>query len=201
MRAGAAAALVDRVVRSPLHYWFAMVVDVVAALGFLALGVWLSAGPFPAAAAAAAGGFFAWGFFEYVLHRWILHGPPSIARVNHAYHHADPSVLIGTPVFVILIGATAIWMLLSLAMPAGLAAVAVSGLYSGYNSFAIVHHIGHHYSGRLAQLRIVGRLEQFHDAHHARQNVNFGITTTLWDRLFGTYEEDLGGHARGRPRV
>jgi sterol desaturase/sphingolipid hydroxylase (fatty acid hydroxylase superfamily) len=34
----------------------------------------------------------------------------------------------------------------------------------------------------------VTRLERFHDAHHARQNVNFGITTTMWDRLFGTFQ-------------
>ena len=192
MRAGAASALVDRVVRSPVHYWVAMVFDVVAALGFLAVGVWLSAGFSLAAAGAVAFGFVAWGFFEYVLHRWILHGPPSVARVNHAYHHADPSLLIGTPVFVILIGATAICMLLSLAIPAGIAAFAVFGLYAGYNGFAIVHHIGHHHSGRLAHLRLVGRLEQFHDAHHARQNVNFGITTTLWDRVFGTYQKPDG---------
>jgi sterol desaturase/sphingolipid hydroxylase (fatty acid hydroxylase superfamily) len=200
MSAGSAAGLVDRVVRSRVHYWIAMVFDVVAALGFLALGVSQFSGPSLAALAAMAAGFVGWGLLEYGLHRWILHGPPTIARVNHAYHHADPTLLIGTPIFVILIGASGIWLLLSLLIPASLAAFVVFGLYAGYNGFAIVHHLGHHHSGRLASLRIVGRLEQFHDSHHARQNVNFGITTTFWDRVFGTYE-DLGGHTRGGPRV
>ena len=27
-----------------------------------------------------------------------------------------------------------------------------------------------------------------HDLHHHRQVVNFGISTTIWDRLFGTFE-------------
>lgn len=188
MRAGAAAALVDRIVRNPVHYWVTMIFDVVAALGFLAVGVWLFSGSPVVAFATAVAGFVAWGLLEYALHRWLLHGPPTIARVNHAFHHADPTLLIGTPIFVILIGATGIWLLLSLAIPASLAAFAVFGLYAGYNGFAIFHHLGHHHSGRLANLHIVGRLEQFHDAHHARQNVNFGITTTFWDRLFGTYQ-------------
>jgi sterol desaturase/sphingolipid hydroxylase (fatty acid hydroxylase superfamily) len=188
MRSGAAAALIDRIVRNPVHYWIAMVFDVVAALGFLALGVWQFSGSPIVALMAAVAGFFGWGFLEYVLHRWILHGPATIARVNHAHHHADPTLLIGTPIFVILIGAAGIWLLLSLVMPASLAAFAVFGLYAGYNGFAIVHHLGHHHAGRLASLRVVGRLEQFHDAHHARQNVNFGITTTFWDRVFGTLQ-------------
>lgn len=183
MRTVSAAGLVERVVRNRVHYWIAMIFDVVAALAFLALGAWLFSGSAIAALVAIVGGFLGWGLLEYVLHRWILHGPPTIARVNHAYHHADPTLLIGTPIFVILIGASGIWLLLSLLISASLAAFVVFGLYAGYNSFAIVHHLHHHSGGR-----IVGRLEQFHEAHHARQNVNFGITTTIWDRVFGTFQ-------------
>ena len=32
------------------------------------------------------------------------------------------------------------------------------------------------------------RLERLHDLHYHRQVVNFGISTTIWDRLFGTFE-------------
>jgi sterol desaturase/sphingolipid hydroxylase (fatty acid hydroxylase superfamily) len=192
MRAGAASAVIERIVRSPSHYWAAMVFDVVAALAWLAVAVWLFAGPPILALVACGAGFVAWGFCEYILHRWVLHGPPSIARVNHAHHHADPDVLIGTPMLVIAIGAAGIWLVLSLAMPAGLAASVVFGLYAGYNGFAIVHHLGHHHPGRLGRLAIVRRLERFHDSHHERQNVNFGITTTIWDRVFGTYQRPDG---------
>ena len=31
-------------------------------------------------------------------------------------------------------------------------------------------------------------LPRLHDLHHHRQVVNFGISTTIWDRLFGTFE-------------
>ena len=190
--AGAAATFIDRVVRSPTHYWVAMVFDVFAALLFLAAGIQLWSGSVALAIAATGAGLFAWGFVEYVIHRWILHGPPSIARVNHAYHHADPAELIGTPMLVIALAAAGIWMLLSLVMPAGIAAFVVFGLYGGYNGFAILHHIGHHHPGRLGRLAIVRRLEGFHDSHHAQQNMNFGITTTFWDRVFRTYQKPDG---------
>jgi sterol desaturase/sphingolipid hydroxylase (fatty acid hydroxylase superfamily) len=29
---------------------------------------------------------------------------------------------------------------------------------------------------------------RLHDLHHHRQVVNFGISTTIWERLFGTFE-------------
>ena len=31
-------------------------------------------------------------------------------------------------------------------------------------------------------------LPRLHDLHHHRQVVNFGISTTIWDRLFGTFQ-------------
>jgi hypothetical protein len=37
-------------------------------------------------------------------------------------------------------GALAIWGLLGLVLPAGVAALLVFGLYAGYNYFSLVHH-------------------------------------------------------------
>jgi sterol desaturase/sphingolipid hydroxylase (fatty acid hydroxylase superfamily) len=133
-------------------------------------------------------GFMSWGLLEYVLHRWVLHGLPSMARRGHAQHHAEPRALISTPLFVIMTGALAIWGLLGLVLPAGLAALLVFGLYAGYNYFALVHHWQHHRGNDLACVAYLGRLERLHHLHHHRQVVNFGISTTIWDRLFGTFQ-------------
>jgi sterol desaturase/sphingolipid hydroxylase (fatty acid hydroxylase superfamily) len=44
------------------------------------------------------------------------------------------------------------------------------------------------YRGKdLAGVAYLRRLERLHDLHHHRQVVNFGIST-IWDRLFGTFE-------------
>jgi sterol desaturase/sphingolipid hydroxylase (fatty acid hydroxylase superfamily) len=62
------------------------------------------------------------------------------------------------------------------------------GLYAGYNYFALVHHLQHHRGKDLEGVAYLRRLERLHDLHHHRQVVNFGISTTIWDRLFGTFE-------------
>ena len=49
-------------------------------------------------------------------------------------------------------------------------------------------HLQHHRGKDLAGAAYLRRLERLHDLHPHRQIVNFGISTTIWDRLFGTFE-------------
>ena len=70
----------DRIVYSSANYWVAMLSDLAAALAFLALGLNRFAGPSVVASGVIIAGFMSWGLLEYVLHRWVLHGPPSMAR-------------------------------------------------------------------------------------------------------------------------
>jgi sterol desaturase/sphingolipid hydroxylase (fatty acid hydroxylase superfamily) len=179
---------IDRMVYSSANYWVGMLGDLAAALAFLALGLNRFSDTSIVAGGVAVVGFMSWGLLEYVVHRWVLHGPPSMARRGHAQHHADPRALISTPLFVIMIGALAIWGLLGLVLPAGLAALLVFGLYAGYNYFALVHHLQHHLGNDLARVGYFGRRERLHHLHHYRHVVNFGISTTIWDRLFGTFQ-------------
>jgi sterol desaturase/sphingolipid hydroxylase (fatty acid hydroxylase superfamily) len=179
---------VDRMVYSPVNYWVVMLSDLAAALAFLALGLHRFSGPWVMAGGVVLAGFLSCGLLEYVVHRWVLHGPPSLARRGHAQHHAEPRALISTPLFVIMTGALALWGLLGLVLPAGLAALLVFGLYAGYNYFALVHHQQHHRGKDVACVAYWRRLEQLHHLHHHRPAVNFGISTTIWDRLFGTFK-------------
>jgi hypothetical protein len=73
-------------------------------------------------------------------------------------------------------------------LPYVFAARRTVGLYAGYNYFALVHHLQHHRGKDLEGVAYLRRLERLHDLHHHRQVVNFGISTTIWDRLFGTFE-------------
>jgi hypothetical protein len=99
----------DRMVYSSANYWVVMVSDLAAALAFLALGLNRFSGTWVVAGGVAIVGFMSCGLLEYVVHRWVLHGPPSLARRGHAQHHAEPRALISTPLFVIMTGALAIW--------------------------------------------------------------------------------------------
>ena len=180
----------DRIVYSSANYWVAMLCDLAAALAFLALGVHRFSGPFVVAGGVVIVGFISSGLLEYILHRWVLHGPLSMARRGHVQHHAEPRALISTPLFVIMTGALVIWGLLGLVLPAGVAALLVFGLYAGYNYFALVHHVQHHRGNDLACFGYLRRHERHHHLHHHRQVVNFGISTAIWDRLFGSLPAD-----------
>jgi sterol desaturase/sphingolipid hydroxylase (fatty acid hydroxylase superfamily) len=175
-------------VYSSANYWVVMLSDLAAALAFLALGLNRFSGSWVVAGGVAVVGFMSCGLLEYVVHRWVLHGPPSMARRGHAQHHAEPRALISTPLFVIMTGSLAIWGLLGLVLPAGVAALLVFGLYAGYNYFALVHHLQHHRAKDLSRVAYLRRLERLHDTHHHRQVVNYGISTTMWDRLLGTFQ-------------
>jgi len=99
----------NRIVSSSANYWAAMLSDLVAALGFLALGLHRFSGRWVVAAGVVIAGFLSSGLLEYIVHRWVLHGPPSMAKRGHAQHHAEPRALISTPLFVMMTGTLAIW--------------------------------------------------------------------------------------------
>jgi sterol desaturase/sphingolipid hydroxylase (fatty acid hydroxylase superfamily) len=191
MTMGSRAALlesVDRVVRSPINYWITMVADLLVAIGLLVFGLARFRGT-PLDAGAAFGlALLSWGLFEYGLHRWILHGPFPAIRRAHEQHHLEPAALISTPLFLIAGIALLSWRLLGLIVSSGLAALLVAGVYAGYNAFALLHHWQHHNHRRAAAHTRPRRLQRFHQFHHHHQAVNFGITTTFWDRAFGTFK-------------
>jgi len=168
------------------NYYIAMAIDLIAALVFLGLGVRRSIGHPGVAAGVALLGFLSFGFLEYAVHRWVLHGPPSIARRGHRHHHAEPGALVATPFFVAAIASIAIWQLLCLVCPAPAAALFVFGLYAGYNHFALIHHWVHHRHSEIGGGSYWRRLDRLHRAHHHRQGSNFGVSMMMWDGVFGT---------------
>ncbi len=182
--------LIERVATSPLNYRATLVLDPVLALAFAFYGVAAYRGMLLPAVACVVIGFMAWGFLEYLLHRWLLHGVLVAPRREHAKHHSAPSATVSTPFVVIPMGAAAICGGLALLLPSGVAALITFGVYAGYNYFAIVHHLLHHRPEALERSRWFAAHVRFHDAHHRRPDLHFGISSALWDRLFGTFAQD-----------
>ena len=91
--------------------------------------------------------------------------------------------------FLIMSASVVVWGVFDFVLPAAAAAFLVCGLYVGYDYFAVLHHVEHHRGRALSRVGYFHGLEQFHDRHHHRPSVNFGITSTLWDRLLGTFEQ------------
>ena len=181
----------DRFTRSSLNYRLVPIVDVAGAAVFLAAGLQWPVAPLAKAAAIFAG-FAVWAPLEYALHRWLGHGPPSAARRGHAMHHSNDVAPVAAPVFVVLICVLAIWSVLTLAVPSGLASLFMGGVYVGYNYYTLVHHLLHHCEPLVLRLGW-DRALQRHRLHHTNHDVNYGVTSTLCDRLFGTYDERAWG--------
>lgn len=176
--------VLDRIVSSRWNYWASLGGDVAVCILFV-VSSWLSYDGRPLVLLTAAlGGYVFWTALEYVLHRFILHGPPSGARRGHTRHHRDAEALLATPALFIPLVAIGLWSLLRLLGPADLVSPFLLGATSGYLSFGLLHHVHHH--GQIT-IRPLRRLREHHDIHHRRPTVNFGTTTTVWDRLFGTY--------------
>ncbi len=135
---------------------------------------------------AAAAGAATWTLAEYLLHRFVLHRAPVIEPM-HAAHHASPRAYIGTPTWVTLsLFFVAVflpaWRGISFNVASGL----VAGVMAGFLWYGILHHTIHHGSPRALalQLKKIARRHMRH--HYSRQQGNFGVTTALWDWVFGT---------------
>jgi len=128
-------------------------------------------------------GFAAWSFLEYVIHGWLAHTFATPAAPLHWTHHRDPrrvftSLLVWGPTSV------AIWGLLATLVGATPAAALVLGILAGFQRYEYVHWRIHFRAARGARQEL---LRVHHLAHHFRNPKAYhGVTTRLWDRLFGT---------------
>lgn len=122
-------------------------------------------------------GLFAWTGYEYAVHRVLLHRWPLSSF--HALHHDDQVDYIAVhPVLTLLIY-VASWMLFGLRSSA-----VVAGFSVGYLIYAALHTAFHH--AAIGPAHWLFRLKRRHALHHRFARTNFGVVTSLWDRVFGT---------------
>jgi cyclopropane-fatty-acyl-phospholipid synthase len=141
-----------------------------------------------------AAGLLGWSLAEYLLHRFVLHGMAPF-RHWHATHHARPVALVSTPT-VLSAALFAGLVFLPIAVLAGRwpAAAVTLGALIGYFAYALTHHATHHWRAENAWLM---RRKRWHALHHhvTGRPGYYGVTTGIWDRLFGTAPR----HATARP--
>jgi sterol desaturase/sphingolipid hydroxylase (fatty acid hydroxylase superfamily) len=113
---------------------------------------------------------FAWSLAEYIVHRFMLHG---FSATEHRRHHANPSA----PVLTIFWQTWACFVLVYLI--AGDAVLA--GTLAAYAWYLFVHYHVHHDPDSLPS-----SLLKHHKRHHRIASRNYGVSTTLWDHVFGT---------------
>jgi len=127
-----------------------------------------------------------WTLVEYALHRFVFHRVPIIADLHHA-HHASPRAYLSTPTWLtlLILGVLfflPIWRLFTLNIAFG----AISGLILGWLWYGIMHHVIHHRRPRRLAIALKAASHR-HFRHHSDGSGNFGVTTPVWDYVFGTH--------------
>jgi len=137
-------------------------------------------------------GVLTWSLLEYVIHRWLGHDRRfrgNAFGVEHIRHHIEGGYfapgwkkLIVAAVAAVVAGVPAVW---AVGLPTGAAWVA--GLIGFYGVYELLHRLEHVYGG----IGPYGRwARRHHFTHHfvdARRN--HGVTSPLWDWVFGTYQK------------
>ncbi len=129
---------------------------------------------------------------EYGLHRFLFHMKPHDEKSRmqhfllHGYHHDfpnDPMRLVLPPI--------GIW---PVAVGVGLLYWAIFGIYfwplfagtaAGYIAYDWMHYYTHHGNPKGGVGRFIKRYHMLH--HHDSPEHRYGITSPLWDVVFGTY--------------
>jgi len=138
-------------------------------------------------------GIFLWTLFEYVCHRFAFHWHPKTPFQRHAHflghglHHITPEDelrLVFPPVISIPL-AILFRMLFYFIFPLGVGSASYGGFLFGYMAYESTHFLTHHMpTGWWLKNR-----SHFHSKHHfdpVKQGKIFGVSSQLWDVVFGT---------------
>ncbi|NUP04691.1 MAG: hypothetical protein HOW73_01380 [Polyangiaceae bacterium] len=147
-------------------------------------------------AGAVVGGLLLWTLTEYLLHRFLFHriGASLAARrfyfVLHGVHHDFPTdrTRLVMPLGVSIPMGVAIYLLLrvTVGVVAGAAWVdpVFVGFGVGYLAYDGIHYATHHFRMTSPIGRWLKRYHMVH--HHTGENARWGVSSPLWDLIFGT---------------
>ena len=136
-------------------------------------------------------GCFAWTFIEYGMHHWnghLMKGRTHFSR-EHLKHHSQQNyfspvwkkIVVAVSVTGTIVIATHPWIGLN----HGLALS--GGISVGYGIYEFFHWSCHAQAPTTAYGRWIRR---HHFAHHfSNPRYNHGVTTPIWDMIFGTYKK------------
>jgi sterol desaturase/sphingolipid hydroxylase (fatty acid hydroxylase superfamily) len=139
-------------------------------------------------------GLLSWGLVEYSIHRWVLHREPPKGAAGmpgnrtHLAHHADPNALDRLNVQLSeSLPVCVVYFLIAWALTGDwrAAAFAYDGLMLGYFFYEYLDYQAHHGAARGRVVRYFRRYHLLH--HHYDARVRFGVTSPLFDYLFGTF--------------
>lgn len=141
-------------------------------------------------------GMIFWTFFEYIMHRFAFHmvaeseRARKIVYVMHGNHHEyprDKERLFMPPVPSIIIAAVIFSLMFLVAESLGFKEYAFAffpGFILGYLIYGTMHYAIHAWNPPYKWMKPLWRNHHLH--HYKNEEQGFGVSTTVWDRVFGT---------------
>ncbi|HMF69942.1 MAG TPA: sterol desaturase family protein [Flavitalea sp.] len=156
-------------------------------------------------------GMFFWTFFEYLMHRYIFHFMAEnetairIVYIIHGNHHEYPrdrerlfmpplpSLLLALAIFGLIYLTGSLFDLENYAFSF------FPGFLFGYLLYGSMHYAIHAWKPPFKWMKSLWRNHHLH--HYKNDEYGFGVSTTLWDRVFGTmFRRDEEAGDRQAPR-
>src|SRR3954454_6100322 len=136
-------------------------------------------------------GVLIWTLVEYTMHRWVFHYEPKsrwgkqLHFLLHGVHHdypKDASRLVMPPV--VSMPLALFFYGLFLLVFGTVTPAAFAGLLVGYLFYDMVHYATHHFSMKGGVWLF---LKKYHMRHHYDDDhAGYGVSSPLWDYIFGT---------------
>jgi dihydroceramide fatty acyl 2-hydroxylase len=169
----------------PWSYFLDLVLAPIAASVLLWLAARGDLGGFALAAAVLAGVLF-WTLAEYWIHRLVFHGA-MVFEPMHQMHHALPKDMIGIASWGTFLAFAGIWLIAETFAGGALGSAFTAGALLGYLFYCAIHVRFHHHGPGAKLSRYVAFMNAHHASHHRGGKGNFGVSSPLWDFVFGTY--------------
>ena len=148
-------------------------------------------------------GVFTWTLMEYLFHRFLFHIDECLPEKGnllytlhftiHGVHHflpMDKERLVMPPALMaILSGSVWIFLRLFLRLPIGVMWGLYAGAITGYIVYDMIHYYSHHGQPSTWYLKWIKRYHHMH--HYFNPHLGFGVSTPLWDYIFGTMIEGV----------
>jgi sterol desaturase/sphingolipid hydroxylase (fatty acid hydroxylase superfamily) len=141
-------------------------------------------------------GLFFWSFFEYMIHRYAFHFMAESERATkivyliHGNHHEyprDKQRLFMPPVPSIILATVVFTTMYFTAYLIGITAVVFAffpGFMLGYLMYGTMHYAIHAWNPPFKWMKPLWRNHHLH--HYKEQGKGYGVSSTLWDHVFGT---------------
>ncbi|KAJ3291750.1 fatty acid alpha-hydroxylase [Blyttiomyces sp. JEL0837] len=140
-------------------------------------------------------GVFCWTLIEYSLHRFLFHIddylPDNRVAITlhfllHGIHHflpMDRQRLVMPPVLGLTLSSFFV-VLFRAIFPTYMYYGVMAGAFFGFQGYDMIHYYLHHGRPAFEHLR---EMKTYHlDHHYKNANLGYGITSKLWDYVFGT---------------